>query len=481
MTLCRARGSKHTVKVARVLAVSLLASAAASLPVEARAAGLYVSDRGVRPLGRGGAFVAGADDLSSIWYNPAGLADAGTSVLLDAAWLHDATGFTRVATATASNGAQYTETFPTANGSTPFLPIPTLAFSYAFGSERKLTLAAGAFAPYAALTSYPETAASRYSLVSLDGSLLIDTGLWLAYKPIDAIRIGVGAMALVGTFATSVVMNTNPNFHILGAPEDPSYDSFTQLNVGPIFAPTGNAGVTVAPERHVRIGVSGQLPTHIDAPATIQVRLPSAVEFDPPANVSGDSGHVVFNLPGIFRAGVEVRPVDNLRVEVAYVREFWSNHTELDIIPSGMAINGVTGFPNGFKIGEIVIPRHFQDSNSIRLGGEYALPVASYVLDLRAGANLESSAIPAAYETPLTTDMDKLTVSVGAGFHVGTHWRFDFVYAHVFEETVQVSPSAAAVPPINPVQGNPTPMVPINGGTYAAEADVVGLGATYTF
>ncbi len=43
----------------------------------AHAAGLYFSERGVRPLARGGAFTAGADDLGAIWYNPAGVYDAG--------------------------------------------------------------------------------------------------------------------------------------------------------------------------------------------------------------------------------------------------------------------------------------------------------------------------------------------------------------------------------------------------------------------
>lgn len=449
-------------------------------PREGRAAGLYLSDRGVRPLGRGGAFVAGADDLSSIWYNPAGLADAGTSFLLDASYLHFASTFTRQVVTSDMNGGQATETLPAASGSAPFLPIPTLAFSYAFGSRKQWTAAAGAFAPYAALSSYPETAASRYSVVSLAGSVLVDTGLWLAYKPIDQIRIGIGAMALVGTFATSVVMNANPRNRLLGAPEDPNYDAFSQLNVGPIFAPTGNAGITVVPERHVRLAVSAQLPTHIDAPATIQVRLPNAVEFDH-ATVNGDAGHVSFNLPAVLRAGVEVRPVDRLRVELAYVHELWSNHTELDVVPSNMSISGITGFPNAFKVGAIVIPRHFQDSNSLRLGGEYALPVGDYVLDLRAGVNAESSAVPSAYESPLTIDMNKLTTSVGAGLHVAPHWRFDLVYAHIFTATETSAPSTAAVPAINPVQGNPTTSLPINGGTYVVEADVVGLGVNYVF
>ncbi|MGH7297604.1 MAG: hypothetical protein ACRELB_21885, partial [Polyangiaceae bacterium] len=75
-----------------VLCLSLAASAVA---VDARAAGLYFSDRGVRPMGRAGAFVAGADDLGAIWYNPAGLADAGTSFLFDMSWLRFSVDYTR--------------------------------------------------------------------------------------------------------------------------------------------------------------------------------------------------------------------------------------------------------------------------------------------------------------------------------------------------------------------------------------------------
>ena len=62
---------------------------------DVHAAGLFTADRGVRPLGRGGAFVAGADDLGAMWYNPAGLADAGSSVLVDFAWLNFSSEYRR--------------------------------------------------------------------------------------------------------------------------------------------------------------------------------------------------------------------------------------------------------------------------------------------------------------------------------------------------------------------------------------------------
>ena len=70
------------------LLVGGLAAFMAMTPSKADAGGLYFTDRGVRAMGRAGAFVAGADDLSAAWYNPAGLVEAGTSVMLDLSYLH---------------------------------------------------------------------------------------------------------------------------------------------------------------------------------------------------------------------------------------------------------------------------------------------------------------------------------------------------------------------------------------------------------
>ena len=42
-------------------------------PGAATAGGMFVGTHGARPTARGGAFVAGADDLNAIYYNPAGV------------------------------------------------------------------------------------------------------------------------------------------------------------------------------------------------------------------------------------------------------------------------------------------------------------------------------------------------------------------------------------------------------------------------
>ena len=57
----------------------------------------------------------------------------------------------------------------------------------------------------------------------------------------------------------------------------------------------------------------------VSSSAKFAVRLPTAAIFDG-AQVNGNQAHVRFELPPILRFGVEARPVDELRVEVAYLR-----------------------------------------------------------------------------------------------------------------------------------------------------------------
>jgi long-chain fatty acid transport protein len=468
-------------------AVALAAVGTVATSREARAAGLYVDDRGVRPLGRGGAFVAGADDLGAIWYNPAGIVDAPSSLLLDGSYVHYTDTFTRQAPSTSASGTTFVNNYPTVSGTTPFLPIPTIAGSYRFGADKQYAVALGIYAPDAALLSYPEAisegaAPQRYSLISLNGSILAVIGGWFSYKPIEQIRLGIGVQMLTGYFKTTVDFSACPPDHFACAQEDPSWDAFSALNAGPIFAPSANAGATFVPVRAVRIGISGQAPFVIDAPTTVNVRLPTTVEFDN-ASQRGTSAHLHLELPPILRVGVEIRPLDNddLRVELAYVREFWSVEQSLDITPDDIKLYGITGFPSPFGVNTISLPRGMKDSNSFRLGVEYALDVVTMKFLLRAGVNYETSAVPTAYVAPLTIDNNKVIASIGGSIVVSKHLRLDGVLSHTIQGDVFVNPATAAVPLINPVKGNQVAQDYVNGGTYHANTWVLGGGLEYRF
>lgn len=475
-----------------------LVGAALAGAAPARAAGLYYADRGVRALGRGGAYVAGADDLGAIGYNPAGIYDAGTQFFIDGSWLHFTSDYTRqtVLQQTDPNTGKVVDgpiqTFPTVNGSTPFLPIPTIAGSLQV--HPKLVIALGAFAPYAALSTYPDpdsykgksfteienATPQRYALITLDGSALLVAGATVAWAPIKELRIGATGGVLMGKFTTTVAFSGCIPERFLCAQESPNWDVRSELAVSPIVSPYGQFGAVIIPTPKWRIGLSSQLPIFVRAGATVKTRLPSTPVFEK-ATQEGDHADVAFDLPWNIRAGVETRMVDNLRIEAAFGFERWSMHDAIRVTPDHIALKNVALLPQTSYIPDLSLPRHFQDSFSVHLGGEYSIPVKSLVLDARAGVSFETSAVPADYLTVLTIDSAKVTAALGGSLHIGKV-RLDATYAHVFGFSVTADPATAKVTQISPVNTNP-PAHPdiINGGTYSARADVVGLGLAYNF
>jgi long-chain fatty acid transport protein len=461
--------------IARRPVALLLALAAA--PSAASAGGFYLTDRGVRPLGRGGAFVAGADDQHAVWYNPAGLMSAGNGLLLDASLVNFNNTYTRSALPDRSMAPV---TFDPAQGSGAALPIPTLVASHNFGL-RNFMFAVGAYAPNAVITSYADTptAAQRYSLVTLDGSLLVIAGLSAAWRPHRMLHIGAGFSALTGSFVARQALSACPAT-VTCAPEDPQWDAQASINVGPIFAPTANVGVQFFPHRLIAIGASYQLPYDVDAPAKLGVRLPSAPYYDG-AQVSGDAARVRFRLAPIARVGVEIRPLPTTRVELAAVWEGWSVHERIDIVPDDIALNNVRGVGT-YQVGALSMNRQFQDTWSVRLGGEHLTDLGrGFGLQARFGISYETSATSNAYTNALTLDTDKFIGSLGASLHYG-HFRFDAVFAYMFASSVVVDPRTAALYPVEPFRSNGQgPRIAVNGGTYDFSVNVVGLGARYQF
>jgi long-chain fatty acid transport protein len=470
--------------------LSTLALALGTLAVaipEARGAGLYVADRGVRPLARAGAFVAGADDLGAIAYNPAGIFDAGSAMLLDGAYVRYSNTYTREAIVTQSDPntgeevARYRQTFAPATGETPFLPIPTLAVS--FKPADAWVVALGLHAPYAAQLEYPQTiggepGAQRYALLSLKGSTLAIAGLHVAFAPLRELRIGASAGVLFGTFNATTMLPAGVPDRFFGASEDPDWDVLTELKAGPIVAPTGQLGVIWAPTPMWRVGLSGTLPTLVDTGGTIRTRLPQAAPFEV-ASIEGESVGVKFWLPLVLRLGVEVRPLAGLRVEVGGAYEAWSMHEKIEVAPKGVALKNVPGFPETYNLPAIDIERRFQDAFSVRAGGEYGFDVLGQRGFVRAGVSYESSAVPAAFVTALTPDQEKVTTALGVGAKVGPV-RVDLTYARVFGLGVYSDPETAGIKHVRAFVANPVPGERgVNAGTYQSEADVVGLGLTY--
>jgi long-chain fatty acid transport protein len=472
----------------RPFALALALALALAAP-DARASGLFSSQRGVRPTGRAGAFVAGADDLGAIAYNPAGIGEAGSQLLVDASIFQFSTSFSRVAplqTVDPNTGevvSTFEQRFVTVKNEAPLLPLPTLAGSYRV--NERLTLAAGLYAPYSSLFKYPEQAGGRaapqrYSLLTLDGTLLSIAGLYAAYRPAPWVELGAGLTALVGALQTTTYTNNCVPDRFLCAPESPDYDAKARVRAN-IVSPSGTIGAIFLPHPKVRLGVSAYLPYWVSAPGELKSQLPSASVFQN-ASIAGDKITVGMRLPWIARAGVEVRPNESLRVEASFGFEAWSMHDRIQIDSKDVVIRDIALFPPEYRVTDLSLPRKFRDAFSVALGGEQAIKLGTLGLDVRAGVMFERSAVPPAYLSVFSADYDKLFFSGGAGLHVTPRLRVDLSVSFALPATIDVATDEARLPKTSALRVSiPDDETPINAGRYKMNIVTAGLGARYEF
>lgn len=474
--------------------LSLLVGALAlASSAKAHASGFQSTERGVRPLGRGGAFVAGADDLGAVSYNPAGVFDAGNGLLVDASLMLWSSEYTRRALLrqvdpnTGETVATYEQTFPTVNGSIPILPIPTIIGSFSVHPDVRIALGMYAWNAAPTTATYPDAlsdqpAPQRYALLSLDGSLLAVTGAWVAWRATPELRLGAGLEVLIGNFRSRQVLSGCLPDRFFCAPEDPEWDMLTEISAAPIIAPSGSLGAIWEFTPNWRLGGSFHLPYWIVAPATVQARLPSAPVFRN-ATLSGEDATIEFQLPWQLRLGLEARELaPGLRVEVSGQYDHWAIHDAISVTPENIALQNLPGFPRDFRLPEISLPRNFQSTGAVRAGAELALAAGDdLVITPRAGLSFETSAVPADSLSVLTLDAAKVVPSVGASVGFG-RFRFDAVFAYVFSPSVDVDPADAKLGQVVPIQANPSENpTTINGGLYAWSTAILGLGVAYSF
>lgn len=469
-----------------------------------QAAGMFVTPHGARPLGRGGAFVAGADDLNAIYYNPAGVAaiplgpqgeGSGWSGFLDAgfvlqhvAYTRDENGITRP-TITADGGLI---------GSAPLF-IPQFAFARKLPrSWGAVSLGFGVWIPYTGLLRYPEpsyaseadittvpnTAPQRYQLIGLhEGSLARSTMLAvlnpvLAFSLLkDKLQIGIGPQLMIVYFRTRLMLSGCTQ--VMCRPEQPDYDTLVLAQAFGL-TPSFNLGMMAKPLRYLRLGVAFQFPFFVRSlTGTVDTRLPPNELFNN-ASVQGRDASLSMNLPPVLRVGAEFYPLgERLRIELAYTAEFWSVQKDVTFTPHDISIVNLKGI-GSYQLGSVSLRRDMQDTHSIHLGIEATL---WKYLGARLGGMVETSAMPDATLTVLTPDNLKGLIALGAFIpklhFLKTDWRLDFSYGHIIQPDRYVSPQDSKIYPSNPIRPEatfPPGIGGIGGGTYQVSYDIISLG-----
>ncbi len=447
-----------------------LSLALALWPGVAQAAGLYLAPRGVRPLARAGAYVAGAEDAHALAYNPAGL--LLDDLVIDVALGRHTTDYRRVV---------YADSAPEAvvQGKGLGLPSPTIGASHGFGLMEGLTFGMALLADYPLLQNWPtETEAGapapqRYGLLDYRGTLVSKLALGAAYSPVEWLRIGVGVQVFFGTFAATTTAS-NCDGAICTQPENPDYDATIQMVARDILAPGWQLGVIATPAPWLKLGLAYESGYTIDQEAELHVRLPSAPLYDDAyLDPAVPKGRVKLELPMTVRAGAELRDEALGRVELAFVWEPWSVHDVMRVETGGAMVRDLQALDD-YAFGAVDVKRGFRDTWSLRLGGELFLgELVAQGLTARGGVAYEPSAVPPEYLTAMGVDLDKLIVGLGAAYQMDG-WSLEATYAHVFMETVSVRDSRVLqVSATRPPWDGRTP---IGNGDYAARADLFGIG-----
>lgn len=470
--------------MSRLLALALL------LPTPAHAAAYYFLDAGTRSLSRGGAFIAGNDDLSAQYYNPAALihlqqpmAQVGMSMVSQAVL------FDR-----ADEPENDLEFEAVTNGSPP-MAIPAFGFGMPL-ADGKLALGVGLYSPYAPDMSYPADGPQRYTLID---TLVLQAyaGPSLAWRPIDQLTVGVGA---AWTF-----MKANQQLVVamclkgVDCGDNPAQDVSIALESFDPARLFWNAGVLVEPTPWLSVGAAIVPPVKFKAAGSITADF--GEEFGLAAFLDGtefkdEDITLMVNMPLIARLGVAVRPKPNLEIEAAAVWERWSTTpvdcgeygtgiciTDVDLVVKTNKDNPLAPEDDIVLTDDIVLPTDYDDVVSVRLGADWDF-LDRYTA--RGGAFYEGSAIPAATQGVSLVDGQKFGYGVGGGVKIIKPLTLDVAFAQSFIAQREITDSEVTIVQLEIDLNDPEGSGIVNGkvvgnGTFASHLTMASAALTWTF
>jgi long-chain fatty acid transport protein len=473
-------------------------------PAQAYGAGYYAGPVGTKAMGRGGAFVARADDLSAAFYNPAGLSKLTTPLALhvENKAAFSSLTFARDPTRDGRSESAPLVSFDTSENERRWRPLgPMIGVASNFGL-RDFTFALLSFTPSgAANTEFPLEGGQKYLLVKRD-VVVVNTSLSAAWRPQPNLAIGVSVQAIsVPSINYQLVIDNTPAAGVdVYNPVSSALDVLTTIRASDPFTLNLTAGLWARPEDHFEVGLSAQLvPANIEAKGTLHVQPISPITLDilsglePP--IAGEEAitltrdgepandiRLKLPLPLTFRAGA--RFIDRFQdgserfdFEVNATYETWSRVDAFTMNGNGLQA-GFSGLPVApVPLSVLSVQKQWQDSLTLAIGSD--IQPAGVPFAVRCGAYYETAVAPAPYAH--VDFPGGAHVGVGAGFTVplgplAVHLAYErrqMLSFHTSESegrVRQVKPNLGANPP--PAA---TPPV-VNAGTYTFASHNLALG-----
>lgn len=402
---------------------------------------------GASSLGRGCSGVASADDLSAVYYNPAGLIQLeGNHVLVSPIYLKIKSQYTR------DPGEAPAGRSPT---TTVTSDKPSLTGIIGFSTDLNhpnMVLAFGLYTPYGLKLDWPATGPQRYSVTRAELRAIFVTPS-IAYRLTR--RLSVGAGVSIISARAEVGRKSNPFLSDPSNPlsMDPNYDIDVTVE-GDDGAIGADFGIRYQIRDDLVFGFFYAPETELEFDGTFTARIPPTLlpQFAWEETMT-DRGRVKLELPHQVRTGILWRGTERLGLEFELGWSRWSSHETLTF-----------DFDNTtpLTIEDTVLPRDWKNTIAIHLGVDYRVR-PEFIL--RGGYFFDQTAVPDHTLDPILPQADKNIFSGGAGYRKNA-FSLDFSYVYLINEDRTITNSILDFP---------------TNGLYESSAHLLSLSVDYTF
>ncbi|HEY2819057.1 MAG TPA: outer membrane protein transport protein [Casimicrobiaceae bacterium] len=470
------------------VAVALAAMSIALAPGFVRGAGFALQEQNASGLGHayaGGA--AAAEDVSTIFYNPAGLVRLKSMQFVVAAnAICPSTKFHDSGSSQAAFGQPLGGTGGDAGSCAG---VPNLYFGVPFTD--KWSFGIGVNVPFGLKTEYDSDWLGRFQAVqskvetyninpvlSWEPTKNLTVGAGVSYQHLKAtltsqvnyagayangVQTAVAANPALAPFASTLAASAaglESSGRVTG--DDGSWG----WNVGVLWQATPETRFGAAYRSHISYTVVGNAsfdnPTAV---ATLPPQLaPTGALILNGVNAQLYDGSVQLKLRLPDTANVSIfHQFDNkwdLMADVQYTG--WSSFKELNVVRTSGAASGDTlsNPPN------TPTPENFRSTWRVSGGANYRY---TDKWTWRGGIAWDQSPVNNTDRTPRLPDNDRFWLAFGAQYKLNDNWAFDAAYAYIWVRDASINQNA----------GNTAANGLING-TYKANVNIVGLQVTYT-
>ncbi len=386
---------------------------------------------------------AGADDASTIFFNPAGMARLhGKQLALAGTLIGVSTQFADTGSASATGGRALGSV---SDGGRKWAAIPVGYFVTEI--RPKLHFGIGINAPFASTTEYRADWIGRYQAIK-SSIATINVNPSMSYQLSDAFSVGVGL-----DYQQIKASLTNATILVPGVP---AFDGLATLD-GSNAAWGYNFGGLMQLDEGARVGLSyrsavqhqltgtAYIASALSVPGTTNVYIPITADIKTPDTLS----------VGYFNA-----LDDKWDVMADLARTGWSSFKELRVV---QASTGAT---------ISLSPKNWRNTWRVALGVNHHYDEK---WTARAGLAYDQSPVPEAYRDARMPDSDRAWLSLGGQYKLDKKSTVDLGYAHLFVRNRVISRNSGGVNVAS------TALYAQVSGNFDTTADVLSVQYSYGF